>query len=315
MNHKKNILLMIIGLSIFGMVFLSNAPIAVKADTLADIKTAGKLVVGSDTSYPPFEEYNATTEKTTGFDVEIGHQIARKIGVDLEFKTSAWEPIIPNLNSKQFDVIISAMTITAEREESVDFSRWYYQSFQGILVPTGNPDSITAIGDLNETGIKIGLQAGTTSDIYFNESLTAASRNAYDTLPLAIQALKTGAVDAVIGDFAVLALDEAESGETELLTDALYSPEDFGIAVRTGDTALLDVINEVLDELLGSDENNPNPSDLYNIMYNKWFGFNAPDYTGTVTSGNIPSAGAAPGFEFYGIFVLALIPIVRKIKK
>ncbi|MHA2102402.1 MAG: transporter substrate-binding domain-containing protein [Candidatus Hodarchaeales archaeon] len=318
MNHKRSLILLVIGVSLFGMVFLSNAPIAVRGDALDDIKERGKLIVGADTEYPPFEEYNATTDETLGFDVDIGHQIARKIGVDIEFKSSAWEPIIPNLNAKQFDIILSAMTITPLREESVDFSRWYYKSFQGILVTTANPDGFTVIGDLNATGVKVGLQAGTTSDIYFNESLTAATRNTFNSLPLAIESLKSGVVDAVIGDYAVLAKDEAESGATKLL-DNLFSPEDFGIAVRTGETALLDVINEVIEELLGTDPANPVPSDLYNIMYFKWFDVNAPDYDGTVTTGDIPLAGAAGGgvggFEVLAVLSLFFIPVIRKVRK
>lgn len=298
------------------MVFFSRTITPVKADTLADIKAAGVLVVGSDTTYPPFEEYNTTTQETTGFDVDIAQQIGIALGVKVQFKTSEWVPIIPNLNNKQFDIIISAMTITADRETQVDFSRWYYKSFQGILVAKDNPMGFTQIDDLNATGVKVGLQAGTTSDLYFNESLTLAERNAYSSLPLAIQALKSNIVDAVIGDYAVLAQDAAQSGETKLL-DKLFSPEDFGIAVRTGDTALLNEINGVLNDLLGSDVNNPNPSDLYNIIYNKWFLADAPDYTGTVSTGDIPvaSGAATPGFELIALTPLLFIPLIRKIRK
>lgn len=287
--------------------------------TLAEILDRGYLIVGSDTTYPPFESYNEETKMAEGFDIDIAHQIAAAIGVNLSVKESAWDPIIPNLQAEKFDMIISAMTITAEREQEVDFSRWYYKSFQAVLVPTDNPLSITDETDLNQT-LTIGLQSGTTSALWCDEHLNdSATVNTYDTILDAIAALKGETIDVVLGDYAVLAQDELESGETMVV--ATYSPEDFGIAMRTGDTDLIAAVNDAIDGLLGTDENAPEPNDLYNIMYVKWFGVEAPDYDGTVTSGTIPQVSvvviAAPGFEWFTVIfaVAAIVPVLRKRRK
>lgn len=324
MKMKKIAFFAFLGLLVFSTL-LTDVGAEVKATgTLADIEERGYLIVGSDTTYPPFEEFNEETGLAEGFDMDIANQMAIALGVNLTVKTSAWTPIIPNLQAKQFDVIISAMTITSAREEEVDFTRWYYKSYQAILVDVLNPLNITSETQLNDT-VSIGVQGGTTSHIWCNDTFGSANMGnvqAFDDILLAIAALKQGSVDVVLGDYAVLAQDEVESGETKVVDT--YSPEDFGFACRTGDTDLRNALNTALDTLLGSDEDNPTPSDLYNTMYFKWFGTNAGDvgYNGTVTNAaisyvwtEVPSS--APGFEI-GLGLLALfavIPIVRKYRK
>ena len=90
MKQRKFLLLSIIGLSVIGLFFLSgnNAVVAQDEDTLADIKARGYMIVGSDTTYPPFENLDADTNVVEGFDVAFGHQIAEALEVNLFFKTS-----------------------------------------------------------------------------------------------------------------------------------------------------------------------------------------------------------------------------------
>lgn len=251
-------------------------------DTLQDIYDRGYLLIGSDTTYPPFEHYNSQTDQAEGFDIDFAHQIAITLGVNLKVIYSDWDPIISNLQASKFDVILSAMTITAWREEVVDFTRWYYKAHQAILVEDGNPRGILTEADLNAS-ITIGVQSGTPSDIWVQENLNSSvTIQTFDNILLAIAALKQGSVDVVLGDYVVLAQDELASGETEVVDT--YLPEDFGFACRTGDDNLRLALNGAIDGLLGTDANNPNPTDLYNTIYYKWFGCHARDvgYTGTV---------------------------------
>lgn len=310
-----------------GLLVLSTLLADVKAEveatgTLADIEKRGYMIIGSDTTYPPFEEENETSGYPQGFDIDIAHIMADALGVTLKVETSDWTPIIPNLQSSLFDVIISAMTITAAREEEVDFTRWYYKSYQAILVDSDNVLGIATETDLNSS-IKIGLQGGTTSHIWCNDTFgydNMSNVQAFDNILLAIAALKQGSVDVVLGDYAVLAQDELVSGETEVVDT--YSPEDFGFACRTGDDDLRNALNDAIDDLLGANENSPSPTDLYNTLYYKWFGSHAGDvgYTGTVTDAAFDYvwySASAPGLEL-GIGLLALfavIPIIRKYRK
>ncbi len=256
-------------------------------DTLQEIYDRGYLLIGSDATYPPFEQINRSTNLVEGFDIDLAHQVAIALGVGLKVKTSAWDPIIPNLQANQFDVIISAMPITEEREEHIDFTRWYYKFHQAILVEAGNPLGIWAETDLNAT-ITIGVESGTISDNwaqeYLNDSVTLYT---FDNIFLAIAALKQGSVDVVLGDYPILARDEQESGQTKVVD--IFASKDLGFACRTGDDNLRNALNDVLDTLLGSDESNPNPTDLYNTIYYKWFGVSAWDigYFGSVTDAEI----------------------------
>ncbi|MFX1512724.1 MAG: transporter substrate-binding domain-containing protein, partial [Promethearchaeota archaeon] len=145
----------LVGLLI-GLVFLSlipTPPSKGQTGTLADIITAGVIQVGSDVAYPPFEDIDLDTGDVVGFDVDIMEELAAYISAEydttitVEFVASDWDPIIPNLQAEQFDVIMSAMTITSERELEVDFTRWYYQSAMGILVTTNNPKDIDHTDD------------------------------------------------------------------------------------------------------------------------------------------------------------------------
>ncbi|PWI48533.1 hypothetical protein CEE45_06515 [Candidatus Heimdallarchaeota archaeon B3_Heim] len=318
MNRRNLVLIPILMLSVFALISITaTIPAQGATGTLAEIEDRGYLIIGSDTTYPPFEEYNATSEQAQGFDIDLAHQVAIALGVDLKVVTSEWDPIIPNLKSSQFDVIISAMTITAEREVEVDFTRWYYKSYQAILVPTANEFGILTETDLNAS-IIIGVQSGTTSDIWVQENLnTSVTLQTFDNILQAIAALKQGSVDVVLGDYAVLAQDELESGATKVVDT--YSPEDFGFACRNGDTDLKDALNDVIDGLLGADENNPNPTNLYSTIYVKWFGEEAytdAGFTGTVFDVAIEyvwyTGGAAPGFEFLLVFAIGIIPIIRR---
>ena len=210
------------------------------------------------------------------------------------------------------------MTITAEREEQVDFTRWYFKNDQAILVPDGNPLNITSETDLNAT-ITIGVQSGTIPDIWAQDNLNSSvTLQFYANIQLAIEALKLGTVDAVLGDYSILARDELESGVTEVVDTFL--PDDFGFACRTGDDDLRNALNDAIDGLLGSNENAPVPTDLYNTIYYKWFGSHAGDvgYTGSVTDEVIEyvwyAGGAAPGFEFIFVLAIGIIPIIRRRK-
>ncbi len=165
---------------------------------------------------------------------------------------SGWDPIIPNLNDGTMcDVIISAMTKTATRDEVVDFTRAYYTSSQGVIGAAGT-SSLSSVLDLNMEGVMIGVQSGTTSDIFANgdaeneANLPLATVNGYEDFPTVIAALENGDVSYVLGDAPVLAL------EGTLLTQ--FSDENFGFAVREDSGELLDALNVAIGAVVSSGE-------------------------------------------------------------
>ena len=182
--------------------------------------------------------------------------------VSVVWVESAWDPIIPNLNAGEMcDVIISAMTKTATRDEVVDFTTAYYTSSQGVIGGTGAA-SISGVADLNAAGVTVGVQSGTTSDIYANGDATNdamlpdATVVGYEDFPTVIAALNNGDVMYALGDAPVLSL----SGTLM----ASFSDENFGFAVREDSGELLDALNMAISAIVDSGEYD----DIYAASFN-----------------------------------------------
>ena len=166
--------------------------------------------------------------------------------VSVVWVESAWDPIIPNLNADEMcDVIISAMTKTDERDQVVDFTRAYYSSSQGVIGGAGSM-AISDVSELNAAGVTIGVQSGTTSDLYADANLAMATTSGYEDFPSVIAALNNGDVMYAMGDAPVLSL------ESDLLTT--FSDENFGFAVREDSGELLDALNAAIGAVIDSGE-------------------------------------------------------------
>lgn len=272
-------------------------------NSLQKVIDAGKIIIGTEATYAPFE-VTAPNGTLIGFDVEIAKVIAKDINVAIEWKDVGFDTLITSLSAGTFDCVIAAMSITPEREAEVDFSRWYFKTDQAILVPIGNPKNINSIADVNASTIKIGVQQGTTSDSYAADSLIA-SKSGYSSITLAVQALKQGSVDVVLGDYlTLLNANNTNAGEFKIV--GTFESEEFGIAVKTGSTALLNRINSVLNTLLGADVNNPTYSDVYWSIYNATKDITATEETTIDGYSNLMIFAAIP---------LGVIILLRKRKE
>lgn len=283
-------------------------PTAAAQDTsLSDVIARGTLIIATDATYPPFESFNASAAEFEGFDIDLANYICDEIGVEPDFRDTGWDVIFTSLEAGQFDCIISAVTITEERELTMDFSRWYYKSQQALLVTVANPKAIATFDDINISSIKAGFQLGTTSDILLDD--TDVQQIPYPTITVAIAALEAGSIDCVLGDQATLEAFIKTQPNTFKVVDT-FSPEDFGIPVQTGADALRLRINEILDGLLGADEENPLPTEIYNDMHKLWFDNDAIGYAATKVQ--------IPGYPVYSIFIALSIGaylLTRKLKK
>ncbi|XEO77622.1 Membrane-bound lytic murein transglycosylase F [Candidatus Lokiarchaeum ossiferum] len=312
---------MLIGMIIVSLFVLpimstsSAAPLIIVEDTsLSDIIAADKIVVAMDAAYPPFE--NLVDEEIVGFDVDIMQYIADELEVELEIKNVAWDTIFTGLSSGTYDCICSAVTITPERNETMDFTRWYYTSTQAVMVGMDNRKNITGVDMIDAEGIKIGFQIGTTSQWYLDDETSNCELKSYDTITLAIQALKSGAVHAVLGDYATLYSGKISNPDSFAIIDT-FSPEDFGIVFPKNSTAAVTRFNEVLDDLLGTDLEDPTFSADYISTHKKWMFDAEPTTEYTVDPVPEPKA-SIPGFSILGIICiipLAAIPIIKKMRK
>lgn len=219
------------------------------------------LTVGSDIPYPPFEQ--GKSGEYTGFDIELMEAIGEKIGRTPEFQDTSFETIFRDVAQGKFEAVISAATITEEREKAVDFSNPYYLSEQAALVKEGS--DIKSLEDLN--GKTVAVQQGTTGQELAKEELGDSEIRPFPEGPDAVNALKAGTVEGVIIDAPVAQNAVEKSGGVEI-AEKVPTEEEYGIAVAQGETELLEEINTGLEEVLDDG--------TYKKIYEKWFKLEPP---------------------------------------
>lgn len=220
-----------------------------------------KLTVGSDIPYPPFEQ--GKPGEYTGFDIDLMEAIAEKIGRTAEFQDTSFETIFRDVAQGKFEAVISAATITPEREKAVAFSDPYYLSEQAILIREGG--ALKTLALLKDS--IVGVQQGTTGQELAKEKANALEVRAFPEGPDAVNALKSGVVDAVIIDAPVAQNAVEKSGGLEI-GEKVPTEEKYGIAVGLDNTALLEEINQGLAEVIEDGS--------YTKIYEKWFQLEPP---------------------------------------
>jgi ABC-type amino acid transport/signal transduction systems, periplasmic component/domain len=212
----------------------------IDASSLKTLK-AGVLTVGSDTTYPPMEYKEG--DKIVGFDVDLAQAIADKIGLKLDYQTTAWDGIFPALIAHKFDIVMSSVSITDDRKKEMDFSTPYYKVDQTALVKADS--SIDSIEKLK--GKTAGVQIGTTGEIEAKK-IASLKVNTYDDNMLAIEDLKAGRVDAVICDSIVGDVYVKDNKDVKV-GFVITTDESYGIAFAKDTPELRDAVNAALKSL------------------------------------------------------------------
>jgi len=219
----------------------------------------GYLTVGSDITYPPFESVEG--EEFVGFDMDLVREIAKRLGLEIEIVNTAWDGIFPALIAHKFDVVISAVTITPERDEEMDFSDPYFDSDQSIA--TKEDSGIKTKADLE--GKILGVQTGTTGELEAKkiaEEINIAEIKTYDTILLAFEDLKAGRIDAIINDF-LTSLDIVKENPGLVLAERIKTDEKYGVVFAPDTPELLKAVNKVLKEM--------KEDGTCDQIYNNWF--------------------------------------------
>jgi polar amino acid transport system substrate-binding protein len=226
-----------------------ETPPATKPAELPQCSTTGVLKVGTDASYPPFENVNEKTGKIEGFDIDLLEAIGKKIGFSIEPHNALFDTIFTALAYGQYDLVISASTITEERKKTVNFSNPYFVAGQVIVVRKADIGKIKTTADL--AGKTIGVQLGTTGAEAARGIPNVKSVKDYPTAPEAFQALANGDVDAVVNDNVTSLSIILNSPKLNLaVVGQPFTQEFYGIAVRKECTDLLKKINQGLAEVI-----------------------------------------------------------------
>ena len=216
----------------------------------------GQIVVGSDMAFAPFEFIEDGEPR--GFDIDLMTEIADRLGVEPEFVNASFDTIFTQLAGGEFDTIISAITITDERDETIDFSEPYFQANQALAVPEGS--DIAGVDDL--AGAQLAVQAGTTGLDYANANFTDATVVEFPTSEAAFAALSAEQVDAVFIDIPVVQ-ERVDSGDAVEIAEEVDTDELYGIGVQEGDAALQEAINAELQAVIDDG--------TYAEIFNQWF--------------------------------------------
>lgn len=223
------------------------------------IKERGYITMATDAAWAPYE-YVGENGQPDGCDIELAKEIAKGLGVELKIINAAFDTLPTYVESGEADMILAAMTITEERKQTMDFSNPYTVAQQYIIVAKDN-SSVKAIEDM--AGYTIGTHLGTTGDFLVCDEIdlddgvlhgTGASYAQYKDLTVASLDLNSGSLQAVVCDGPMA---ENMSIRNENLkcfplvyADGSGTDESYGVAVKKGNTALLEAINQILDPLV-----------------------------------------------------------------
>lgn len=205
--------------------------------------SAEKLVMGTNASFPPYE-YVDDNGKIVGIDAEIAEAIAEKLGMELEIKDMEFDSLLTAVQSKTIDVALAGMTVTDERKLAVNFSDTYATGVQVIIV--NETSNIKTVDDLKNK--KIGVQAGTTGDIYCTDEFGQENVKQYQNGALAVAALKNNQVDCVVIDNEP-AKNYVKANQGLKILETEYAVEDYAAAISKENTELLEKFNTALSEL------------------------------------------------------------------
>ena len=203
-------------------------------------------VWGTNAAFPPFESKDGDGN-VVGVDAEIAKAIADELGVKLVVEDMEFDSLPAALKSGKIDIIGAGYTENDERLQEMDFSSKYFTAKQIVVVKKGNK----AITDKDSlAGKKIGVQTGTTGDTQCASKIEGAEVSRYDSMQMACEDVKNGKLDCVIGDNLTIGfILNKMDGELEIVEGVSYEDEEYGFAVKKGDTELNEVVNKVIDKL------------------------------------------------------------------
>ena len=233
--------------------------------TWETIQEEGVLVAGLDDGFAPMGYRDAETNELIGFDIDMGAELGKRLGVEIEWKPTAWDGVIAALKSKKFDVIISGMSVTDERKEAINFSKNYVNAGIGMVVRKDNTDITNADDLANLKGENIATQTNSSGETACKD-LGLENVRLYDAYPEAFQDLAIGRVDVVIVDVTTAAHYVSKKPDTYKVVGERLVYEPYAIGIRKEDEQLKQAIDDALKEMMED-------GTLTDISM-KWFGVN-----------------------------------------
>jgi polar amino acid transport system substrate-binding protein len=234
----------------------------VKSSTLEEIIKRGTLRVGLEAGYMPFEMADKKGN-FIGFDVDMAKEMAKAMGVKLEIVNTAWDGIIPALVTKKFDIIMSGMTITQERNLQINFCDPYIIVGQTILLNKKHEGTVQSYKDLNDPKYTLTSKLGTTGEQAIKRMIPRATYKSFEVESEAALEVVAGNADATVYDLPFCAVFMAQQGSDKLVfLDKPFTFEPLAWAIRKGDPDFLNWLNNFLRQVKNDGR--------YDKIYAKW---------------------------------------------
>ncbi len=228
----------------------SNNDKATKTETnsLETIKSRGKLIMGTNPDYPPFE-FKDKNQNVVGSDIEIAKEIASDLGVKLEIKEAQFSSLVPMVKARKVDLSLAGMNETPKRKKEVDFSDVYYTGEASIVINKSDADKYKSLTDLE--GKKIGAQLGSVPENIAKEKLKKSTILPLGMVSDLILQLKGKKIDTVILDDIVAKAYVKNNDDLMIIENVVLKGDDagFAVAVPKGDKELLAQVNKTLARL------------------------------------------------------------------
>ncbi len=226
-------------------------------------KESLKIVIATDATWPPMEIVDETTKQIVGFDIDIMNAAAKAGGFAVEFRNTAWDGIFAGLEAGKYDAVMSSVTITDERKKTMDFSTPYVNAGQ-IIVVKSEVSGVEKLTDLS--GKIVAAQIGTTGAFEIDKVKDSGVKSkTYDEIGLAFEDLTNGRIAAVVCDTPVAAQYALQNpnykGKLKIVGQP-FTEEFYGVAVKKGNSKVLDKLNAGLKKVLGTSE--------YTAIEKKW---------------------------------------------
>jgi polar amino acid transport system substrate-binding protein len=234
----------------------------VKQSTLEKILESGELRVGFESGYMPFEMTN-TAGNFVGFDIDMAKEMAKAMGVKFVPVNTAWDGIIPALLTNKFDILMSGMTVTQERNLKVNFADPYIIVGQTILINKKHAGEVKSYRDLNDAKYTITSKLGTTGEQAVQRKIPKAKYKSFETESEAAMEVVQGKADAFVYDLPYCVVFMAQQGgESLVFLDEPFTYEPLAWAVKRGDPDFLNWLNNFLRQVKNDGR--------YERIYNKW---------------------------------------------
>jgi His/Glu/Gln/Arg/opine family amino acid ABC transporter permease subunit len=291
--HKSTSLL---GVALCCLIAVALVEPVLAQSALERVRSSGRLRVGIDATYPPFGM--AEGGDFSGFDVDIARAIARELGVRAELINASFDGVFPALQNGSFDVIISAVTITPERSQTLLFSDPYIAAGQQIVV---RGDAAIA-GQDDLAGRTVGVQINTTAQ-FSMEKRPGVTIAKYNTIDLALLDLQNGRIDAVASDGPVLRYMIRRSFPALKTAGTEYTDEQFGVVLARTSDDLRRAVNAALWRIQDSGE--------YATIYGRWFSDRAEHADATAAAPAFDPSILARTWSFFvrGVWMTAVMAV------